>query len=347
MDTIDAATLFHQYQRYLSMTDPLRYSCTPTAVQASGNIFGMDFETLFSIPPNQQAAWFIRQQEQADLLRQAMAGHAVSSENFVRAFGFSLDQLRQSQTQLDPIRHSIPDKLVVLTFDDAFRDQYELAVPILNEYGFHATFFVTEMPDSPRGPGFQDKNRYMTWDQITDLAAQGFELGNHTKNHLFGLHTMDRDIFLREIHAMEEDFTSHGLPKPISFAYPSGTANGEAASFVRECGYRWARGNCETGVCGMRGMSTYVPEVDSPLALPSFGDPDFYSEALMRSRIALAANGNILGLTYHSVSPDTWPGSCSFARQMELLAQSGCTVLSVRDLEHYIDPVKADLWNPI
>lgn len=96
----------------------------------------------------------------------------------------------------------------------------------------------------------------------------------------------------------------------------------------------------------MRGMSTYVPEVDTPLAMPNFGDPDFYSEALLRDRIALARDGHILGLTYHSVSPESWPGPCSFARQMEILAEEGCKVISVAELSEYIDPKAADAMNP-
>lgn len=339
--------LLHHYQRQASMSDPLRYSSTVPAIQASEGLFGMNFEALFSLPPDRQAAWFLQQQEQADLLRRMMAGGPVDGTAFARAFGFSLEQLRQAWQALSPLRRPIPDGVVALAFDDALRDQYELAVPILREYGFHATFFIAELPDSSRGPGFGDKSRYMTWEQIARLEELGFELGNHTKHHLFGLQDMGRETFLDEVQSMEEAFTCRGLSVPVSFAYPSGIANSEAVGFVRECGYLWGRGNCETGPCGMRGMSAYCPEVDSPLAMPSFGDPDFYSEELMRSRISLASGGRILGLTYHSVSPAAWPGACSFARQMELLAENGCTVLSLRELERYVDPKQADLCNPV
>ena len=219
-------------------------------------------------------------------------------------------------------------------------------MPLLQRYGFHATFFLAEIQSSPRGPGFEDKGRYMTWEQIGELERMGYELGNHTKHHRFGLQDMGRDAFVGEVLAMEDTFAAHGLAKPVSFAYPSGIANRDAVGFVRECGYLWARGNCENGVCGMRGMSTYVPEVDTPLAMPNFGDPDFYSEALLRNRIALARDGHILGLTYHSVSPESWPGPCSFARQMEILAEEGCKVISVAELSEYIDPKAADAMNP-
>ena len=41
-------------------------------------------------------------------------------------------------------RDPIPDRLVVLTFDDASKSHYTIARPLLKKYGFGATFFVTE-----------------------------------------------------------------------------------------------------------------------------------------------------------------------------------------------------------
>jgi hypothetical protein len=96
------------------------------------------------------------------------------------------------------------------------------------------------------------------------------------------------------------------------------------------------------GVCGMSSMTHYDPLMDSPLAMRSFGDPDFYSEELLRTRIEGAQDGKILGLTYHSVTHmGDFPNGADFRRQMELLADSGCTVISTAQLEQYIDPIKA------
>ncbi len=52
-------------------------------------------------------------------------------------------------------------------------------IPILKKYGFGATFFVTE------GFDFTDnKTDYMTWEEISQLHRDGFEIGNHTRDHL-------------------------------------------------------------------------------------------------------------------------------------------------------------------
>ncbi|HEY3839254.1 MAG TPA: polysaccharide deacetylase family protein, partial [Bryobacteraceae bacterium] len=72
----------------------------------------------------------------------------------------------------------IPDRTVVLTFDDGVSSHATYAGPLLKTYGFPATFFVCEFP-----PDFSDKHKYMTWEQIRDLHRMGFEIGNHTLSH--------------------------------------------------------------------------------------------------------------------------------------------------------------------
>src|SRR5271169_2105899 len=72
----------------------------------------------------------------------------------------------------------IPDKLVVLTFDDSSKSHVTVAAPLLKKHGFGATFFVTEGFDFPT-----NKRDYMTWDDIAQLHRDGFEIGNHTLDH--------------------------------------------------------------------------------------------------------------------------------------------------------------------
>ena len=76
-------------------------------------------------------------------------------------------------------REPIPDKLVVLTFDDASKSHFTRrpAAPA-QKYKFGATFFVTEGLDFPT-----NKKDYMTWDEIAQLHKDGFEIGNHTRDH--------------------------------------------------------------------------------------------------------------------------------------------------------------------
>src|SRR3954451_15043668 len=76
-------------------------------------------------------------------------------------------------------RQPVPDRLVVLTFDDSVKSHFTVARPVLKRYGFGATFFITE--------GFHfatDKTDYMTWEEIKALHEDGFEIGNHTRDHM-------------------------------------------------------------------------------------------------------------------------------------------------------------------
>ena len=77
----------------------------------------------------------------------------------------------------------VPDKVVVLTFDDSSASHHAVARPLLKRLGFGATFFITE------GFTFRTNKRdYMTWEQIAELHRDGFEIGNHTRDHLSLIH---------------------------------------------------------------------------------------------------------------------------------------------------------------
>ena len=73
----------------------------------------------------------------------------------------------------------IPEKLVVLTFDDSVKSHFTVVRPILLKYDFGATFFITEGFDFPA-----NKKDYMTWEEIALLHKDGFEIGNHTRDHM-------------------------------------------------------------------------------------------------------------------------------------------------------------------
>ena len=61
----------------------------------------------------------------------------------------------------------IPEKLVVLTFDDGNVSDLTTVAPILTEHGFGATFYITS--------GWVGRTGRMTWEQVKELAAAGLE----------------------------------------------------------------------------------------------------------------------------------------------------------------------------
>src|SRR5262245_45119360 len=64
----------------------------------------------------------------------------------------------------------VPDKLIVLTFDDAVKSHLTFVAPILKELGFGATFFVTQR-------WMSDSTNFLNWKEIAELHRMGFEIG--------------------------------------------------------------------------------------------------------------------------------------------------------------------------
>src|SRR5437016_2274796 len=69
-----------------------------------------------------------------------------------------------------------PDKTVVLTFDDAVKSHRNFVAPLLKELGLDATFFITQH-------WMDDSEHFMTWREIAEIHAMGFEIGNHSWTH--------------------------------------------------------------------------------------------------------------------------------------------------------------------
>ena len=106
----------------------------------------------------------------------------------------------------------VPDKLIVLTFDDSAASHYTVARPLLKRYGFGATFFITE------GFSFRtNKKDYMTWEQIAELHRDGFEIGNHTRDHL-GITIRNVSRLKEQLDAINDRCREHGIPRPVTFS---------------------------------------------------------------------------------------------------------------------------------
>ena len=243
----------------------------------------------------------------------------------------------------------IPDRLVVLTFDDGRRSDVELVGPLLARHGFGATFYITE------GLGFEDKSRFLTWDEIRWLHDAGFEIGNHHGRHV-AVETQTRAEFVRDLRHMEESCAAHGIPMPVTYCYPGGHHCRTAVEALHDAGYLFARRCCSPehvdhaeGAFGR----AYDPEEDHPLLIPTagIGGPAMDLDDL-RAAVSTARDGRIAVICLHGV-PDDHP-FCStmpelFERFVDYLAGNEYTVIALRDLARYVDPWQrpADPYAPI
>ena len=148
----------------------------------------------------------------------------------------------------------IPDRLVVLTFDDGRRSDVELVGPLLARHGFGATFYITE------GLGFEDKSRFLEWDEIRRLHDAGFEIGNHHGRHV-AVDTQTREEFERDLRHMEESCIEHGIPKPVTYCYPGGHHCRTAVAALHEAGYLFARGAARRSTSTTRMAPSAAPTI--------------------------------------------------------------------------------------
>ena len=126
---------------------------------------------------------------------------------------------------------ALPEKPVMLTFDDTDLDQYTLAYPEMKKYGFKGVFFIMTVS--------LDKPRYMSKDQIKELFDQGNILGSHTWDHknVKKYEAADWPIQVDKPAKLLESITG----KPVEyFAYPFGLWNPEAIPFLKERGFKAA-----------------------------------------------------------------------------------------------------------
>jgi len=130
----------------------------------------------------------------------------------------------------------LPQKAVVLTFDDGYRSFKDFAYPVLKELGFTATLFIyTDWVGAGRGA--------LSWSDLRDLTAAGFDIQAHTKTHadLRRAHGETEAQYARRMHAElelpQELFNKNLGRRSQILAYPYGRWEEGLLPKVKEYGY--------------------------------------------------------------------------------------------------------------
>ncbi|HET8575943.1 MAG TPA: polysaccharide deacetylase family protein [Methylomirabilota bacterium] len=132
--------------------------------------------------------------------------------------------------------HYLGPNLVVITFDDGYADNHDIAAPILQHFGLPATFFVTAglMGTTRRFDHDADSpHRFanLTWEQIRSLAARGFEIGSHGMSHRNLARCPREDARSEIVRSRELLGEKLGTP-PRSFAFPFGGSDDITAGLL-------------------------------------------------------------------------------------------------------------------
>jgi peptidoglycan/xylan/chitin deacetylase (PgdA/CDA1 family) len=243
---------------------------------------------------------------------------------------FAFSNAVRSASALEPI----PDKLVVMTFDDSSSTHFDTVRPLLKEHGFNATFFITA--------GFEfatDKQNYLTWQQIAQLHREGFEIGNHTRDH-----RLPAAEIREQLEAINQKCREHDIPVPVTLAYPGNQYSVESLKLLRELGIQFARRGGTPEYPYDKGLGwAYEPGLDHPLLVPSAGDarPDWKLADLVRAA-KQAKHGRIAVLQFHGVPdrPHPWVSTEveRFSEYLKYLKDNEYQVIALRDLAKYVDP---------
>lgn len=130
----------------------------------------------------------------------------------------------------------MPERPVVITFDDGFADLVDTVAPILGSRGLPATAFLTSGFIGRTSPG---GDRMVSWAGAAELSAAGFDIGAHSVTHaqLDVIADADRKF---EVTACRRELQDRlGLPI-TEFAYPHGYSDRRVRTLVREAGYESA-----------------------------------------------------------------------------------------------------------
>lgn len=122
----------------------------------------------------------------------------------------------------------IPDKAVMITFDDAYADIAKHALPVLEEYGLPGTIFVITRRTGASSTW--EGMPVMTMNQVQHWAARGIEIGVHTRTHP-DLAAVSADCATDEVRGSKEDLLEAGLT-PRAFAYPYGSFDDQIRKLV-------------------------------------------------------------------------------------------------------------------
>lgn len=133
---------------------------------------------------------------------------------------------------------ALPDKPVVVTFDDGYADFHAQALPILERRRFPATVFVTSgwLADAGADAAGRPLDDMLTWGQVREAAQSGIEIGGHSHSHP----QLDqlRDAELRDELRRNKGLLEERAGAPVAtMAYPFGYSSARVRREVRAAGY--------------------------------------------------------------------------------------------------------------
>ncbi|GKU26266.1 polysaccharide deacetylase family protein [Clostridium folliculivorans] len=123
----------------------------------------------------------------------------------------------------------IPEKSIVITFDDGYVGTYTYAFPILKEFGFKATIFM--ISDSVNNPS------YLNVEQLKELSKYGIDIQSHF-GEVSNISKLNLDKQIDTLKKSKQTLEGF-LSKPISYvAFPSSNLSEDSKKAAEQAGYK-------------------------------------------------------------------------------------------------------------
>jgi peptidoglycan/xylan/chitin deacetylase (PgdA/CDA1 family) len=158
----------------------------------------------------------------------------------LRSRGFKTITFRDYARFLEG-KFRLPERPIVLTFDDGYEDNFSVAYPLLREFDCHAVIYA--VTDPKRRTNFWDTGEptapLLTTEQLRELHKAGMEIGSHTTTHP-RLTQIPAEEIRKELRESRDSLQQILGSEVLSFAYPYGALQPEVKTYVAEAGYRFA-----------------------------------------------------------------------------------------------------------
>lgn len=129
---------------------------------------------------------------------------------------------------------ALPEKPILLTFDDGYIDNYENAYPILKKYNLKGSIFIIT-------DYLNVYPNYLTWEIAREMQDSGvIDIQCHTMTHVALSSLNSAEELQHEAVDSKKAIETHLEKRVTSIAYPCGAYNDEVQSVVKEAGYRTA-----------------------------------------------------------------------------------------------------------
>lgn len=123
---------------------------------------------------------------------------------------------------------ALPEKPIMLTFDDTDLDQYTVAAPEMKKYGFKGVFFIMTVS--------LGRPNYMSRAQVKELSDEGHVIGSHTWDH-HNVKKYQGDDWVTQIEKPTKTLQEITGKEVKYFAYPFGLWNKEAIPELKKRGF--------------------------------------------------------------------------------------------------------------